>query len=136
MKKIILLNSLAIFAFVFSASAQRDEARVDSARAAIDETRQYRGDSEFRADRDFQRGRVRADYAINRLNRDVRDLRYELRNARTGQRIRDRFERLKGDTDRLTALYRRNRLRSWEVIRRAEDLRADAGRIRAMLRGR
>ena len=136
MKKSILLSTCAILAFALNASAQRDEARIDSARAAIDETREYRGDRDFRQDREFQKSNIRAGYEIDRLNSDVRQLRYEIRGTRTGPGIRERVERLNRDTDRLTALYRQNRLRSWEAYRRAEDLRGEVKRIRWILRGR
>ncbi|MGZ5019105.1 MAG: hypothetical protein ACXWAV_01630 [Chthoniobacterales bacterium] len=133
MKKTILLSSLAVFALTFDAAGQGEAARVDAARAAIDTTREYRGDRDFRNDREVGRNRARAQYEIDALNRDVRKLREEMRGIRS-ERIRGRFDRLVRDTDRLTALFRQERLHSSEARHRAEDLQGDAARLRAMIR--
>ncbi len=131
MKRFILAFSLAALAFSGNASAQYDP-RVDAARFAEDQNRMYRGDNEYRDDREFGRNNARAGWEIDKLNSEVRRLQYEIRGIRS-DRLRARFDRLHQETDRLTALYRRNRIRSWEARRRAEDLRGDAARLREML---
>jgi hypothetical protein len=133
MKGLTLLLSLATFAFAANAAAQNNDARVDAARAAIDQTREYRGDSEFRQDRELQKANVRVGYEIDQLNREVRRLRYDIHATRVGHHIRDRFDRLVRDTDRLTALYRQNRVRLSDAYRQTQDLRAEVIRIRQMM---
>src|SRR5438105_44213 len=96
MKKFALFSSLILLAFALPASAQRDVERVDAARAAVDETREYRGDRDYRDDREFGRNRARAEYEIDALNREVRGLRYEMRGIRS-ERLRERFDRLNRD---------------------------------------
>jgi hypothetical protein len=133
MKGLTLLLPFAIFAFALNAAAQNNDVRVNAARAAIDQTREYRGDSEFRQDRELQRANNRVGYEIDQLNREVRRLRYDIRTTHTSLRIRDRFDRLTRDTDRLTAIYRQNRLRLSEASRRAQNLRAEVVRIRQLV---
>ena len=134
MKKFILPLRLALIAG--SAFAQHDTARVDAARLAQEQNREYRGDAEFRDDRDFAKSNARTGWEIDRLNREVRQLRNELRGVHLGSRIRNRFDKLIRDTDRLTALYRQNRLHGSEVRGRAQELRDEIQHIRWMLRHR
>ncbi len=131
MKRFILTFSLAALAFIGTAWAQHDT-RVDAARFAEEQNREYRGDNENRSDREFGRENARAGYEIERLNQEVRELRYQV--SKNGSRhIRGRFQQLEQDTDRLTALYRQHRLRSEEARQRAFDLRRDVSHIRTML---
>ncbi len=131
MKRIL---ALALCSFALNATAQKEPTRIDAARAAIDTTREYRGDTEFRDDRESQKANIRVGYQLDKLNRDVRQLRSELRAVRSS-RIRERFDRLARDTDRLTAVYRQNRIRLSEAYQRTQDLRAELVRIRQMMRG-
>jgi Ni/Co efflux regulator RcnB len=131
-KRFILFGSAAIFALAVNASAQTDAARVNAARAAIDTTPEFRGDAEYRQDRDVQKANIHVGAEIDKLNRDVQQLRADLSGNRSS-RIRERFDRLTRDTDQLNAAYRKNRIRLSDAYRRTEDLRAEAQRIRKML---
>lgn len=133
MKGLTLLLSLALFAFALNAAAQNNVPRVDAARAAIDNSREYRGDQEFRNDREMQKANIRVGYEIDKLNSEVRQLRVEIGNSRNGK-IRARYDRLNRETDRLTAAYKQNRIRLSEAWKQAQDLRAEVVRIRQMLR--
>ncbi|HEV3409924.1 MAG TPA: hypothetical protein VG095_06505 [Chthoniobacterales bacterium] len=139
MNKQILTLSLALIgvaAFAGSGFAQGYPPRVDAARFAVETTREYRGDRAFQADRDFGREHARTGYLIERLNREVRRLGWELRRSGAGPRLHQRYDLLHRNADRLTAHHLRGRIRGWEARRRADQLLAEAHRIRAILRGR
>jgi hypothetical protein len=137
MKKQILSFSFAVFgltAMQGNASAQDHDRRVDAARAAVDEGRAYRPDQDHWNRGDGER---RAAYELDRLNREVRAVRLEIGDSRrAGQRIRDRFHRVKRATDNLNYQFRSGNLRHWEVRRRTDEIRGDLQRIRRELRNR
>ena len=106
--------------------------RVDVARVAADEARAYRPDQDYwnRGD-----GYRRAAYDLERLNREVRAVRLEIGDSRR-RHIRDRFHRVVRATEYLNAQFRRGNIRSWEVRRRADEIRGELEPIRRQLRRR
>ena len=84
-----------------------------------------------RGDRD---GRAR--YELDRLNRDVRRVRDEVRRHGAGRRIQRNFEYVARMTVSLNEQYRRGRLSAWDVRHRAEDIRNRLSRIEWELRRR
>ncbi|MDQ6859884.1 MAG: hypothetical protein M3032_01825 [Verrucomicrobiota bacterium] len=100
------------------AHAQRGDAR-DFARDVarlVDPTRDY--DHGYRGDGE-NRGRIELD----RLNGDIARLRRELGNTPDG-RIRSRYRELRQQAERLNFDFNRGRIRSWEVRRRADEIRS------------
>ena len=83
------------------------------------------------------RGDRRVGYELDRLNREIRQVRYEIRAARgEGRRIRYRFDRVERAADRLNYEYRRGLARPFEVRRRIDRVRAELYDIRRDLRRR
>ncbi len=142
MKNLILSVSIAAVAFTGLASnvsAQRYddryndryddpviEARIDGPRISIG-----RGD-----DRGWGRGRGAIAQDLNRLNREVRFMRDEIRAAGGGPRIWAMFRDVARSTERLNAHFERRSRAPWEIRRRAEELRAQLNVIRRELRYR
>ncbi|HEX8618665.1 MAG TPA: hypothetical protein VF911_13865 [Thermoanaerobaculia bacterium] len=132
MKKLILPLTIALLGFAGfanTASAQRYderdvEANYDGPRVSID----------------LGRGRDRggrAAYDLDRLNREVRIMREEIRAAGGGgRRVRAMYSQVLRSTDRLNFEYRRGVIRGWEVRRRADDIRGRLSVIRRELRYR
>ena len=119
MKKLTLALTIAAAAlsiFAADASAQRLIVETPGPRVG------------FRGDR-------RVGYELAQMNREVRQVRFELRAFRgEGRRVRIRFARAERAADRLNYEYDR-RLRSpWELRRRAEQVRAELHDIRRDLR--
>jgi hypothetical protein len=119
---------LALTAFAGTASAQNNERRVDAARGAAEEGRNYRHESD-----DWNHVERRTAYIIDRLNRDVRELRLEIGNYK-GQYIRDRFHRVVKATEYLNAQFRRGELRGWDARRRADEIEDELERVRREFR--
>ena len=136
MKKTILSFSLALLGLTATfrnASAQEYDRRVDVARIAVEENRTYyRGDS----NRDWDRRGSRAAQDLERLNREVRQVRAVINFRGVSLRTRDRFRRVLRATDYLNEQFRRGNLRGPEVRRRADVLRAELDRVRFELRAR
>lgn len=84
-----------------------------------------------RGDRD---GRVR--HELDRLNRDVRRVREEIRRHGTNRRIQRNFEYVARITASLNEQYRRGRLSGWDIRRRTEEIRTRLSRIEWELRRR
>lgn len=83
------------------------------------------------------RGDRRVGYELDRLNREVRQTRFEIRAFRgEGRRIRFRFERVERAADRLNYEYDRRLAPPWQIRRRVEQLRAELYDIRRDLRER
>jgi len=124
MKKLILPLSLVVLgltAMTPIASAQRYEATVRAPQPAIVVTRGVPG-------------RAAAD--LDRLNRQVREVRHEIRALGGGRRIRYQFERVVRATDFLNSEFRRGNMRGRELRLRADEVRAELNRIRRDLRFR
>jgi hypothetical protein len=130
MKRLTLAISLAVLSLAGLATTASAQRNVDAARLAIEQNRDYRGDVEFRGDRDWQRWHARTAADLDRLNAEVRELRFELRRIRAGGRFWARYQSIVRDTDRLTALFRQGRLRGQEVRSRAAEIRSDVYRLR------
>ena len=133
MKRLKLTTStllLALTALAGTASAQNTERRVDAARVAAEEGRSYRHDSD-----DWRHGDRRTAYIIDRLNREVREVRLEIGNYR-GRYIRDRFHRVVTATQYLNQQFRRGELRGWEARRRADEIGDELERVRREFRRR
>jgi hypothetical protein len=146
MKKLILPLTIALLGFAGfanTASAQRYddryderdvETRYEGPRVSIDLGRGRNDDRDF--DRDRGRG-GRAAYDLDRLNREVRLVREEIRDAGGGgRRVRAMYSQVLRSTDRLNFEFRRGAIRGWEVRRRADDIRGRLGVIRRELRFR
>ena len=84
-----------------------------------------------RGDRD---GRAR--YELDRLNRDVRRVREEVRRRGVSRRIQRNFEYVARMTVSLNEQYRRGRLSAWDIRHRAEEIRNRLSRIEWELRRR
>jgi len=137
MKKLILSFSLMLLGFTgisINASAQGYDPRVDVSRLAVDESRTYRGDRDW--DRDNDRRNSRVAYDLDRLNREVRQVRAVINSRGVGPRLRERFRGVLRATDYLNAQFRRGNMRGWEIRRRGDAIRADLDRIRQELRAR
>ena len=123
MKKLALILSVAaagLTMFASDASAQRIVVETPGARLGI-------GD----------RGDRRVAYDLDRLNREVRQLRFEVRAYRgEGRRIRWRYDRVQRETDRLNYEYDRRVSPPWQIRRRIEQVRAEVYDIRADMRDR
>ena len=131
MKKSIISFSLAVLiaAGVANVSAQRTDARLDTAQI-VNESRDYHHN-------DWQGGRDRRLGAdIDRLNRRLQDVRYDLRRYNASRWLRNDFYRVEQRINRLTAEYRRGLRNRWELSRRAEELRSDLYRIQRDIRNR
>ena len=134
MKKLILSLSIAAVGFTgiaSTASAQRYaeeptiEARVDGPRISIS-----RGD-----DRGWGRGRGAIAQDLHRLNREVRQMSFEIRSAGGGSpRVRAMFRDVQRGTDRLNGQFERRSRAPWEIRRRADELRGFMQQIRRELR--
>jgi hypothetical protein len=81
-------------------------------------------------------GDRRVGYDLDRLNREVRQLRYEIRRSDGGRRAWYRFERVQRATERLTYEYDRRAASPWQIRRRIEQVRAEIYDIREDLRNR
>ena len=82
-------------------------------------------------------GDRRVGYDLDRLNRDVRQVRFEIRAYRgEGRRIRWRFDRVLRATDRLNYEYERRISSPWQIRRRIDQVRAELYEIRQDLRVR
>ena len=83
------------------------------------------------------RGDPRLGYDLERLNREVREVRFEIRAYRgEGRRIRYRFDRVQRATERLNFEYERRLGSPWQLRRRIEQVRAELYDIRRDLRFR
>ena len=147
MKKLILPLTLTLLGFAgiaSTASAQRYDDRVDGRyedrvdgryegpRISVDLGGRDRGD---RGDWGNRGGRTAADLA--RLNREVRIVREEIRDAGGGgRRVRAQYSEVLRATERLNAAYRRGIARGWEIRRGADDVRERLSLIRRELRFR
>ena len=106
--------------FASDASAQRIVVETPGTRVAPS----YRGDR-------------RVGYELDRLNRDVRQTRHEMRTFRgEGRRIHYRFERVQRATERLNYEYERRLSSSWQIRRRIVQVRVELDDIRGDLRVR
>ena len=127
MKKLILPISLILLGLAaapLDASAQRYEA--PSARVAVNVGPAWGG-------RVY--GTVSAE--MDRLNRELRIVRAEIRNAgRRGRLVRGQFEQVARSTDRLNAQFARRSANPYEIRRRASALRHELDQIRRDLRVR
>ena len=132
MKKLILpllLMLLGFTGFASSASAQRYEERTDERTV---ETRYDGPRITISRDRDGDRG-GRGAYELERLNREVRQVRDEMRqSAGGGRHVRARFYRVMRATDRLNYQFRRG-ARSWEIRRGADAIRDELQQLRREL---
>ena len=83
------------------------------------------------------RGDRRVGYDLDRLNREIRQARFEVRAFRgEGRRIRFRLERVERAASRLNYEYDRRISSPWQIRRRIEQLRAELDDIRRDLRVR
>ncbi|CAA9235295.1 MAG: hypothetical protein AVDCRST_MAG42-1791 [uncultured Chthoniobacterales bacterium] len=83
------------------------------------------------------RGDRRAGYELDRLNREIQQVRFELRTFRGGvPRVRARFDRVLRAADRLNYEYNRRVVPPYETRRRIEQVRAELYAIREDLRSR
>ena len=73
---------------------------------------------------------------LERLNREVRQLRHELRSFRGGRRMWFRYERVQRSAERLNYEYDRRVSSPWQIRRRIEQVRAEIYAIREELRDR
>jgi Ni/Co efflux regulator RcnB len=140
MKKLILPLTLALLGFAGfanTASAQRYperevEGAYDGPRVSVDLDR----GRDWDRDRDRDRG-GRSAYDLDRLNREVRIMREEIRAAGGGgRRVRAMYSQVLRSTDRLNFEYRRGAIRGWEVRRRGDEIRSRLSVIRRELRFR
>ena len=82
-------------------------------------------------------GDRRVGYDLDRLNREVRQVRFEIRAFRgEGRRLRWRFDRVQRATDRLNYEYERRVSSPWQIRRRIDQVRAELYEIRQDLRVR
>ena len=83
------------------------------------------------------RGDRRAGYELDRLNREIQQVRFEIRAYRgEGRRIRYRFDRVLRGAERVNYEYSRRLAPPYETRRRIEQLRAELYAIREDLRFR
>ena len=124
MKKLALILTVAaagLTIFASDASAQRIVVETPGGRLGIGE----RG------------GDRRVGYDLARLNREVRQLRFEIRAYRgEGRRIRWRYERVERAAERLSYEYDRRISSPWQIRRRIEQLRSEIYDIRGDMRDR
>jgi len=122
MKKLALLltvTAAGLSMFAADASAQRIVVETPASRLAV-------------RDRD---GRV--GYELERLNREIRQARYEVRTFRgEGRRIRFRLERVERAASRLNYEHQRRLSSSSQLRRRIDQVRAELNDIRRDLRVR
>ena len=138
MKKLILTLSLAAVGFTgfaATASAQRYqeavvEGRYDGPRISIgrgEDPRWHRGG----------RGRAAIASELGRLNREVRIVREEIREAGGGgRRARAMFHDISRGTERLNAQFERGTRSPSEIRHRIEELRSQLHQVRRELRFR
>ena len=139
MKKLILTLSIVAIGFTglaATASAQRYqeeaviEGRFEGPRISIgrgDDPRWQRGG----------RGRAAVASDLNRLNREVRIVREEIREAGGGgRRVRAMFHDVYRGTERLNAQFDRGTRSPWEIRHRIEELRDLLDEVRRELRYR
>lgn len=81
-------------------------------------------------------GDRRVGYALERLNREVRQLRSEIRAYRGGRRMWFRFERVQRETERLNYEFDRRIASPWHIRRRIDRVRAEIYDLREDLRDR
>ena len=82
-------------------------------------------------------GDRRVAYDLERLNREIRQARFEVRAFRgEGRRIRFRLERVERAAGRLNYEYDRRLSSPWQIRRRVDQLRAELEDIRRDLRVR
>ena len=82
-------------------------------------------------------GDRRVGYELDRLNREIQQVRYEIRGFRGGgRRIHYRFDRVLRAADRVNYDYSRRLAPPYEIRRRIEQLRAELYAIREDLRFR
>ena len=81
-------------------------------------------------------GDRRIGYDLARLNREVRQLRHELRSYRGGRRMWHRYERVQRASERLNYEYDRRAASPWQIRRRIEQVRGEIYDIRGDLRDR
>ena len=123
MKKLALILTVAaagLTMFASDASAQRIVVETPGARLGL-------GDG---------RGDRRVGYDLDRLNREVRQLRFEIRRSAGGRRAWYRFERVQRSAERLNYEYDRRVSSPWQIRRRIEQVRAEIYDIREDLRNR
>jgi hypothetical protein len=123
MKKLALILSVAAAGstmFASDASAQRIVVEAPGARLGLGD----RG------------GDRRVGYDLDRLNREVRQLRVEIRRYEGGRRAVYRFERVQRAAERLSYEYDRRMSSPWQTRRRIEQVRAEISDIREDLRNR
>ena len=122
MKKLALFLTVAatgLTMFAADASAQRIVVETPGARLGIGD----RG------------GDRRVGYDLERLNREVRELRFEIRRY-GGRRAGYRYERVQRAAERLNYEYDRRAASPWKIRRRIEQVRAEIYAIREDLRDR
>jgi hypothetical protein len=98
-----------------------------------------RGDYRERDSEGWRGGRrdARVGFEIERLYRDVLEVREEIRMAGGGgRRIRAQFHRVIRPTEILREQYRRGAISGWEARRMVEELRSDLWQVRRELRVR
>ena len=123
MKKLALILTVAaagLTIFASDVSAQRIVVETPGGRLGV-------GDG---------RGDRRVGYDLDRLNREVRQLRFEIRRASGGRRAWGRFERVQRASERLNYEYERRVSSPWQIRRRIEQVRAEIYEIRADMRDR
>ena len=124
MKKLALILTVAaagLTTFAADASAQRIVVETPGARLGLGD----RG------------GDRRVGYDLDRLNRELRQLQFEIRAYRgEGRRIRWRFDRVQRAADRLNYEYQRRISSPWQIRRRIEQVRAEIHDIRGDMRDR
>ena len=123
MKKLALILTVAaagLTVFASDVSAQRIIVETPGARLGVGD----RG------------GDRRVGYDLDRLNREVRQLRFEIRRSSGGRRAWSRFERVQRATERLTYEYERRAASPWQIRRRIEQVRAEIYEIRQDMRDR
>ena len=82
-------------------------------------------------------GDRRVGYDLDRLNREIRQVRFEVRAVRgEGRRIRFRLERIERAASRLNYEYGRGIASPWQIRRRIEQVRAELYDLRRDLRVR
>ena len=124
MKKLTLFLTVAaasLTMFAADASAQRIVVETPGARARLGLG--HPGDR-------------RIGYDLDRLNREVRQLRYEIRRHSGGRRAWYRFERVQRSAERLNYEYDRRISSPWQIRRRIEQVRAEIYDLREDLRTR
>ena len=137
MKKLILPLSLFLLGFTgfaTTASAQRYEARVEGPRIDGPRLDGPRLDGPRIVLQEGRDGRLAND--LNRLNRQLRIVRGDLRGYGAGRRIRSEFFQIERAADRLNSQFRQGIGRRGEIRRQTDQLRYSLDRLQQELRSR